>query len=101
MVIEMSRFGGKALVTRISGMAAYKSIMSESASLSEPVVFDFEGVDMITNSFADEVFGRIAFEIGIDRMRNVTSFKNATHFESLVIRGAIDARNEQRQAAAI
>lgn len=91
MIIQMSRFG-TALTTRQSGRAAFHIIEKETGGFSEAAIFDFEGVDSITNSFADEVFGKIVACLGIDRMRETTHFANVDHFSSFVIRNAIGRR---------
>lgn len=98
MIVNMSKFG-TALSSRVSGRKAYDEIIRESVSLSTPVVFDFEGVTLVTNSFADEVFGRMTWDMGIDAMRSRTSFKNVNPFWGRIIRGAIDLREEQRSKA--
>lgn len=100
MVIKMSEFGS-ALNTRASGRLAYDAIMSSTGQLSGRTTFDFDGVDTITNSFADEVFGRMAFDLGIDEMRARTTFANIEPFWARVVRNAIDSRASQFDAAAL
>ena len=93
MTIRMQEFG-RSLVTRSAGRAAYEVISSQMSS--GVTVFDFEGVETITNSFADEVFGRMAYEMGMEELRRRTTFKNVSPFWAQVIRSAIDARAMQR-----
>lgn len=100
MIVRMSEFG-TSLSTRVSGRAAYDSIMAASHGLSESVLFDFTGVETITNSFADEVFGRIALDLGMDAMRKVTSFSNIAPFWARVVRAAIDRRASERGEMAL
>lgn len=90
-VIKMSDFG-TSLGTRVSGRRAYDAIMSSTGNLSTKTTFDFDGVETITNSFADEVFGRIALERGFDDMRSRTAFVNISPFWARVVRNAIDSR---------
>jgi len=59
------------------------------------VVFDFAEVDMVTNSFADEVFGKLIRDVGFPQFKAVTTFRNANSFVTAVIRSAIYSRNEQ------
>lgn len=98
MKIVMKKYG-KALATRSSGRTAYKDIMRDSNNLAEDVIFDFEDVNVVTNSFADEVFGRIAYEVGLTRMREVTTFRNVSPTWAVVIRHAIDVRELDRTEA--
>jgi hypothetical protein len=98
MKIMMRKYGG-ALATRASGRTAYADVMRNSDNLSEHVVFDFEGVSVVTNSFADEVFGRIAYEVGLTRMREATTFRNVSATWAAVIRHAIDMRELDRSNA--
>lgn len=98
MVIKMNEFG-TSLVTRVSGRRAYDEIMASTSDLSRKTTFDFEGVESITNSFADEVFGRIALERGFSEMRENTAFINIRPFWARVVRNAINNRAEEFEAA--
>lgn len=100
MLTIMMREYGSALVTRKAGSAAYKSIVARM-SPEEVTIFDFEGVDTITNSFADEVFGRLAYELGMDELRQRTTFRNVSPFWAKVIRTAMDTRFSQRKVVAL
>ena len=99
MVIEMKEFG-RSLVTRASGRKAYEKIAPMVMSATERVVFDFDGVDTITNSFADEVFGRMVFEVGMDELRARTTFRGIQPFFARVVRSAMDLRESQRPVPA-
>lgn len=100
MVIEMKEFG-RSLVTRASGRSAYEEIMPVVRSAQDQVVFDFEGVDTVTNSFADEVFGHMVFELGMDDLRTRTTFINVAPFSARVIRNAMDLRESQREVPVV
>ena len=52
----------------------------------------FAGVDSVTNSFADELFGHLAFEFGMDKLRMVTSFTNINQSSARFIRSVMDRR---------
>ena len=95
MVIEMKEFG-RSLVSRASGRLAYVGIAQSVASSKEAVVFDFSGVEIVTNSFADEVFGRLAYEMGMDELKRRTTFRNVPPFWARIIRNAMEARASQR-----
>ena len=95
MIVKMSKFG-TALSTRVSGRGAYAIVNSESDGFSIPIRFDFDGVDTVSNSFADELFGRMVFELGMERVRSVTSFVNVKPLAARIIRSSMDARSSQR-----
>ena len=95
MIVDMSRFG-TALVTRASGRDAYDFISSKTNEFSVPVQFDFSGVETVGNSFADELFGRMAFEFGMEKMRSLTSFIAVKPLPARIIRSVMDARESQR-----
>jgi len=44
-------------------------------SKNEFVVFDFEGVDFISHSFADECFGKLLLTIKLSELKQKTTFK--------------------------
>ena len=91
MDIKMNQFGSS-LCTRISGRKAYLIINEILDSTNEIVVFDFDGVDLITNSFADETFGRLAAERDINNLRLHTTFKNINRNTALLVRSVMEHR---------
>lgn len=91
MHIDMKKFG-RSLTTRAAGRAAYDVIISTPEWGTEVASFDFDGVESITNSFADEVFGRMASEHGMGWMRKHTTFCNISNFWAMVVRSAMDHR---------
>ena len=96
MIVKMNGFG-HSLVSRAAGRVAYNRIVSLPTWGTEKTVFDFSGVGSITNSFADEVFGRMAFEMGMEAMRKKTSFKGINPFMARIVRTTIDARADQSE----
>ncbi|WP_270472212.1 STAS-like domain-containing protein [Collinsella intestinalis] len=94
MLVKMVEFG-TVLGTRVAGREAYRVIMDRTDGLSEATVFDFSGVTTITNSFADEVFGRMVVDMGMDSLRARTSFKNIGGVWARVVRRAMDAHVEE------
>lgn len=97
MVFRMSDFG-TSLCTRSSGRRVYDVVSASLRSENSVVVFDFSDVSTVTNSFADEVFGRLAFEHGIDFLRTSTKFSNIDRFSAMVVRDAMENRNARREA---
>ena len=101
MKITMSQFG-TSLCTRASGRAAYALINDAlNSSAGEKVFFDFSDVFSVTNSFADETFGRLASERGIDFLRQNTTFGEIDKNIALLIRTAMDRRVEHKELAQV
>jgi hypothetical protein len=98
MVLKMSQFGSS-LCTRDMGRAAFEIINDVLSGSSDRVVFDFCDVNSVTNSFADEVFGRLVFQHGFDMVRARTHFENVDRFSAVTIRTAM-ARRESVAALA-
>lgn len=96
MVFSMSDFG-TSLCTRSSGRRVYDVVSASMKPGETVVVFDFSGVATVTNSFADEVFGRLAFEHGMDFLRKNTKFANIDRFSAMVVRDAMENRNARRE----
>lgn len=59
---------------------------------NEIIVFDFNGVKLVTNSFADEVFGKKIREVGFVKFKERTTFENANRFLTMCITKAIANR---------
>ncbi len=98
MRIDMRQFG-TTLCTRASGRAAYDLISSALSSGGAFVELDFSAVDSVTNSFADEAFGRLAEERGIAKLRTQTTFKNINRDSALMIRCAMDRHDAKAEFA--
>lgn len=65
--IKLSDFGEN-LGTRFVGELVRKAI-DEALLGSEKVKVDFSGVSRVTHSFADEVFGSLTTDLGLDVFR--------------------------------
>lgn len=75
---------GNSLGTRIMGEEIRKSVELEFDN-NRDVCFDFLDVNVISHSYADEIFGKLARKYGLDTMRKLSSFKNANEFVSSTI----------------
>ena len=100
MIVKMCEFG-TVLGTRQDGRSAYNRIMKETNSLSSFVTFDFSGVSVITNSFSDEVFGRMALNLGIEELKRRTSFKNIDPLWARIVRRTIDLRSSESKTVVV
>lgn len=51
----------------------------------DKIIFDFEGVNVITNSFANEYFGKLIERISVEKFRNKFAFINVNDFIQRVL----------------
>lgn len=75
------------LGTRILGAQIRETIVKKMNS-HDKVYLDFDGVEMVTNSFADECFRKLREE-NQDSFRNKITFVNANDFIQRVIISAL------------
>lgn len=75
---------GSSLGTRELG-ANIRSEVEVALSEGIKISFDFDGVKSISNSFADECFGKLLFNHDIDTIMKSISFSNANVFVKTVI----------------
>ena len=80
--------GSDMLSTRESG-AILRDSIKEYLKKGSPVILDFEGINMITQSFADEIVGIFIRENGLDFVRNRIKIKNANNLVKVVIKFVI------------
>lgn len=78
---ELKSFG-----SREAGKAGRTKLVNLMEGNSKPVICDFEGVNLISSSFADEVFGRLFVELGPLAFSRLCQFKNVDS----TVRGLID-----------
>lgn len=83
-----SSFGTRSLGNRIREDV----LVSLNSNIETRIVFDFEDVEVISNSFADECFGKLIDKIGLEKTRNRTTFRNANDIVTMVIKKAISDR---------
>ena len=58
----------------------------------DQIVFDFTGVVLVTNSFADASFGKTVEKIGFVKLTDRTTFRNLDKDSAAVIASAIKQR---------
>lgn len=90
MELQFQRFGQN-LSTRPLGKQVRDEIV-DGLRRNEQIVFDLAGVDSVTNSFADECFAKLLFELDITTLKRMTTFKNAKPFVQGVIAYAFKER---------
>ena len=91
--IEFSHIG-KQLSTRVAGAAMRKQII-QGIEKKEMIVFDFSGVEIVSNSFADECFAKLMIHFDLPVVKEHTTFQNATPFIKAVI---VNSFKERLQA---
>lgn len=84
---EINAFG-----TRESGRDARTKIENLMNHRTVAIEFDFEGVRLISSSFADEVFGKLFVDLGPLAFGRLCQFKNVDQ----TVRGLIDRAISQR-----
>ena len=58
----------------------------------EKVVLDFTGVDVVTNSFADECIAKLLIEIPLEELKRRTTFRGLNSTASKSVLGALQRR---------
>ncbi len=80
--------GFENLSTRENGLLLRKEI-EKLLEKNQYVVLNFEGINLITQSFADEVLGVLIRKNGIDFVRSKIKIKNASDFVKTIIKFVI------------
>jgi hypothetical protein len=84
---ELDAFG-----SREAGRLARTKIENLMDKFTNPIVFDFSDVHLISSSFADEVFGKLFANLGPLRFGHLCKFKNV----DVTVQKLIDRAIEQR-----
>lgn len=90
MNIKFSEFGSS-LGTRDLGAKIRKEI-EESIAKDEKVIFDLDGMEIISNSFADECFAKLLLKFDFDIIKSKTSFVNGNNENNKIILKAFKDR---------
>ena len=88
--IEFSHIG-KQLSTRVAGANMRRQIIV-SIEKKEKIIFDFSGVEVVSNSFADECFAKLMIYFDLPVVKEYTTFQNASPFIKAVIANAFKER---------
>ncbi|WP_196607365.1 STAS-like domain-containing protein [Pectinatus frisingensis] len=91
--MKIIKFGdiGRTLGTRSEGRNVRNLIVSNFHT-NDKVQLDFLGVDIISNSFADECIGKIVSQYGLVFIKSKTTFKNTNNNVITVLKKAINDR---------
>lgn len=89
-VFKFSEFGEN-LGTRILGERARKQLLPLIQG-SDKVVLDFSGVNVVSNSFADECLGKLLLTMSLDDLKSKTTFVSVNDFAKKNIAVALKRR---------
>ncbi|MBA3985945.1 MAG: STAS-like domain-containing protein [Flavobacteriales bacterium] len=79
---------GSSLGTRDLGCKTRHEII-EKINTHDKVFLDFDGVDVVTNSFADECFRKLRESVSTETFKSKIAFLNANDFVQRVIISAL------------
>ena len=85
---------GKILGLRETGTKLRK-ILEDALSNNENVLIDFDGVDSISSSFADEFIAKVFMNTGRDKFSTNVKIKNANDFIKVIINSSLSERLRQ------
>ena len=88
---------GVSLGTRHLGRIAKKELDNIFNIADGKIIFDFRGVNLVTNAFADEIFGKKISEVGFNTFKERTTFKNVNPFLEMCIMKAIVNRIKEQE----
>lgn len=94
MIFKFNEYG-KRLSTRDQGREVKAVFDKLYDSTSNKITLDFSGIELVTNSFADELIGKKIIEVGIDNFKSKTTFINLKPFVAMCIKKAIDNRVDE------
>lgn len=86
---------GTHLGTRFAG-ASIREKIERNFEITEKFLFDFTGVETITDSFADECFAKLIEKFDESEIRNKSDFKNANPFIKAIIKKAYVERMRKK-----
>lgn len=57
-----------------------RSILLELIQKNDKIVLDFNGVNVVSNSFADECLAKLLFTMSLDELKQRTTFRGLNEF---------------------
>ena len=78
--------------TRQAGMNLRNELLNIIAETNNPVTLNFDGVRVISSSYADELFGKLINEIGVSKFMQFVKITNCNDFISDVINRSVTQR---------
>lgn len=68
------------------------SHLRNAISSETKIILDFENVESISSSFADELIAKVFIEVGCEKFINSVKIKNANSFIRTIINSSINER---------
>ena len=93
MNIEFKKTG-KILGLRETG-SRFREMLIKALNQNEEILIDFDGVDSISSSFADEFIAKAYIEFGKEKFENYVKIKNANDFIKIIINSSLSERLKQ------
>ena len=90
---------GPILVTRNLGAHVREELLI-TLSKADKVVLDFDGVEMVGNSFADECLGKLLLTMSFDELRQRTTFHGLAGLSKISVSAALRRRYNSLMSAA-
>jgi anti-anti-sigma regulatory factor len=90
-MIMLMRKWGSVLSERDLGANIRKEIINDLRT-KKSIVIDFSGVEMINSSFADEVFGKLIADLGMEKAKKSLAITNVSETVKVIINEAIATR---------
>ena len=69
-----------------------RNLIEERIHVEKVIIFDFNGVELVTSSFADECFGKLIQNFGLNFIKSKTKFINTNKKVDFVIKSSINKR---------
>ena len=82
---------GKTLGTRSLGAQVREDLLKVLAK-GETVGLDFAGVELVSNGFADECFGKLLLNMTLEELQQKTRFINLTGLSKVSVSAALRRR---------
>lgn len=89
-MIKLNEYGN-IICSRENGEVVREKILKEIKN-GNIVVINFEGVEMINHSFADEAFGKLLYDLPVDVFKNQIKFIKANDDVKGIIKMAVAER---------
>jgi len=77
-----------------------QKVLARALQKAEKIRLSFKGVMVLTPSFADEAFGKLAEQFGLDPLNKLLEFKDVSEYVAQRINYAVDSRLKRREQAA-
>ena len=88
--IILSKFGNT-LGTRVLGIEVRQVLNELLFNQNDKICLDFNGIKVVTNSFADELIGKKVKELGFDTFKNSIKIVNANeNIKSVIVKSIKD-----------